>query len=446
MAAKLLPTEVVRRSENVETWLLQQAHAKVTRGPDKGREATMQGGRLVMGTDPECDLVLTDTSASRRHCELAAEPSGLVLRDLGSTNGTFVADLRIEKATLPPQTILVVGRNQVTVCVQHEREERPLSRHERFGELLGRSPAMRHAFNLLDAAAQSDSTVLLEGESGTGKELAARAIHARSTRSEGPFVVVDCGAMAPTLLESELFGHEKGAFTGATITREGALAAAHRGTLFLDEVGELELSLQPKLLRFLERRELRPLGSNTLKTVDVRVVAATHRRLEQMTAAKSFREDLYYRLAVIRVRLPALRERPEDIAMLALAMAAKLRPHLDPQRWLDEATLTMLGGYAWPGNVRELRNVVERLAALPGVSPETLLRSEKSSESAPLEPALATRSYHEAKDQVLERFERDYLTALLKREQGVVVRAAEVAGVPRQTLFRLIKKHGLKGE
>ena len=449
MASKLSPTEVIRRGDASEALLVQQARVKVNRGPDTGLTATMSRGRLLVGTGDDCDLTVTDSSASRRHCELTATPEGLWLTDLGSTNGTFVGDLRVKSALLPPKASVLVGRNELAVTVLEEREELTLSRQERFGDLLGRSPVMRHAFALLDAAATSDSTVLIEGESGTGKELAARGLHERSARAAGPFVIVDCGAIAPSLMESELFGHEKGAFTGATTRREGAFAAADHGTLFLDEVGELDVALQPKLLRFLESRELRPVGTNELKQVDVRVVAATNRRLEQLVASRAFREDLFYRLAVLRVRLPALRERREDVPMLALSMAAKLRPDTDPQRWLDAPTLTMMQGYDWPGNVRELRNVVERLAALPDLDPALLLNASVSpvqGRDPGLDATLTSLPYHEAKERLLDRFEREYLSALLTRENGIVARAADAAGVPRQTLFRLIKKHGLKGE
>ena len=311
--------------------------------------------------------------------------------------------------------------------------------------MLGKSAPMRRCFSLLEAAAGCDATVLLEGESGTGKEVAAESVHRLSARAAGPFVVVDCGAIAPNLIESELFGHEKGAFTGAAAAHAGAFERSDGGTLFLDEIGELDAALQPKLLRFLEKREVRRVGGTQAKKVDVRVVAATNRRLEQMAQEGGFREDLFYRLAVIRVELPPLRGRREDVPMLALELAARMRPGVDPASWLDARTLEVLSSYPWPGNVRELRNVLERLAALPDARPELLLDpAAGASVSADPLNALEGLSYHDAKERILDAFERRYVADVLAKENGVVARAAQRACVPRQTFFRLIRKHGLK--
>jgi len=444
-----MPTEVIRRAEGGEELLVQKGELRVAAGPDKGKRCSLRRGQVLVGTGTECDLVLSDGAISRRQFELAPSEQGFVLRDLGSTNGTFVGKLRVLEAVLAEPTEIQVGRTRIKFAPREEREGLPLSSLHRFGTLLGKSPLMRHCFALLERAVAAESTVLIEGESGTGKELAAESLHRLSPRAEGPFVVADCGAIAQSLIESELFGHEKGAFTGADAAKSGALERAHGGTLFLDELGELELSLQPKLLRFLEKREVRRLGGAQSRPVDVRIVAATNRRLEERIAAGAFREDLFFRLAVLRVELPPLRRRREDIPLLALEMARRFRPEVDPASWLDERTLAVLQSHDWLGNVRELRNVIERLAVLPELPLEAALGcgAAPASEGAGVElPGLISLSYHDAKERVLDAFELKYVARLLAEEKGVVARAAERAGVPRQTLFRLIRKHGLRGE
>jgi DNA-binding NtrC family response regulator len=454
MGRDLLPTEIIRQSGEDEQLVIQEAELAVTAGPDRGRKAGLRQGTVVVGTDPCCDLVLSDPAVSRRQFEIQTTPDGFRLRDGGSTNGTFIDRLRVTEAVLPPGGARIqVGRTRMKFAPRDERRSFPLSRRRRFGALLGESPAMRLCFALLERAAETSSTVLLEGESGTGKEVAAESLHRLSPRTDGPFEVVDCGAIAPSLIESELFGHEKGAFTGATATARGALERADGGTLFLDEVGELALDLQPRLLRFLEKREIRRLGGRETREVDVRVVAATNRRLEDMVRDGRFREDLFFRLAVIRVQLPALRHRRDDVPVIALELARRLRPDVDPRAWLDPGTLEVFAGHDWPGNVRELRNVIERLAALPEIGARALLgvRDDVAAEERPGEgtadagESLAELPYHEAKERVLGDFERRYVARLLELEQGVVARAAGRAGVPRQTLFRLIRKHGLSG-
>jgi DNA-binding NtrC family response regulator len=438
------PTEVIQHAAGVEHLVVQAAALEVVAGPDKGARVPFREGRVTVGTDPECDLKLNDGAVSRRQLEIVATEAGFLLRDPGSTNGTFIGDLRVREAWLYPGAEVQVGRTRIRFKPGKERESVPLSPHERFGALLGRSPAMRRCFALFERAAASDATVLLEGESGTGKEVAAESLHGQSPRAAGPFVVVDCGAIPPNLMESELFGHEKGAFTGADRARPGAFEQAHGGTLFLDEIGELGTDLQPKLLRFLEKREVRRVGSAETRGVDVRVVAATNRRLDDLVAKGGFRQDLFYRLAVIRVELPPLRRRREDIGMLALELARRLRPDADPAAWLDERALEVLRSHDWPGNVRELRNVIERLAALPELGPTAVLGPGGEAGQLPADDALVRLPYHEAKERLLDAFERRYVMALLEQEGGVVARAADRAGVPRQTFFRLIKKHGLQ--
>ncbi|MHB8875406.1 MAG: sigma-54-dependent transcriptional regulator [Myxococcaceae bacterium] len=322
---------------------------------------------------------------------------------------------------------------------------------EGFGALLGRSAAMREVYSLLERAAPLDITVLLLGETGTGKELAARAIHDRGPRRDRKFVAVNCGALPPELVESELFGHAKGAFTGAAGTKPGLFEEAEGGTLFLDEVGELPLPAQVKLNRALQEKEIRRVGENTPVKIDVRVIAATHRDLKAEVAAGRFREDLFFRLHVFPVRLPALRERREDIGLLASHFAAKHGKTVQrPIEGLEPEALRALAGHGWAGNVRELENAVERAAAM---SSGPLLRlgdfpaEVRGPQQAPL-PAdeLVKMPYREAVDLSRERVSRAYLAALLAEFGGNVTRAAERAGMERESLHRLLKRYGVRSE
>ncbi len=411
---------------------------QVVSGPDAPARFVVRKDAVVIGTHETADLRLTDDTVSRFHCELARDQGRLLLRDLGSRNGTAVNGVQVLEAWAEPGQRLAVGRT-VLELVRGEPSEAakvPLSDARAFGSLVGASVPMRAAFALLERAAQSDATVLLEGETGTGKEGAAEGLHAASARAGGPFVVVDCGAVPPQLLESELFGHEKGAFTGAVARREGAFQAAHGGTLFLDEVGELQAELQPKLLRALERREVKPVGATQYAPVDVRVVAATHRQLRAEVNAKAFRSDLYYRLAVLVVRLPALRERPEDVPLLVDALLGQLGAADAPEAAVlrSPETLARLSAHPWPGNVRELRNAVERSLALR--APPDL--------EAGAPPDASPGDLKEARARASHRFERNFLEELLARSGGNVSKAAREAGVDRKYLYRLLWRHGLR--
>jgi two-component system response regulator GlrR len=324
-----------------------------------------------------------------------------------------------------------------------ESNKLPLSEHTRFGSLVGTSVAMRGCFALLERAATRDVTVLLEGETGTGKSQAAQALHQASARRDKPFLVVDCGAIPSNLLESELFGHEKGAFTGAVGRREGAFEEAQGGTIFLDEIGELPAELQPKLLRVLESREIRRVGSNTWQPVDVRLIAATHRDLRAEVNAGRFRSDLFFRLAVLRIPMPSLRQRPEDLPLMVEQILSSLRA--DPERTGALRTpefIARLQHAAWPGNVRELRNYLERCL----VFEEVLAISEEEKEVRPsgaleVDPS---QPYAEQRRLFTDDFERRYLRALLERHQGKVALAATAAGVDRVHLYRLLRRHGIK--
>ncbi|MFH1807348.1 MAG: sigma 54-interacting transcriptional regulator [Pseudomonadota bacterium] len=433
-------TQVLAEGDRGRVLRVQQVELHVVAGPDKGLVREVGAG-LRVGSGEECNLVLSDSTVSRQHCELALADDGYRLRDLGSRNGTHVHGLRIESALLDRECSIQVGSTELALRFGAGHRDLPLSEATRFGSLLGASLPMRQAFALLERAAGSDSTVLLEGETGTGKDLAAESLHAASSRAEMPFLVVDCGAMAATLIQSELFGHARGAFSGADRDRAGVFESAEGGTVFLDEIGELDLALQPQLLRLLEKRELRRLGENRYRPVDIRVLAATHRDLEREVEAGRFRQDLFYRLSVLRVRLPPLRDRRDDLPVLARGILHSLAPQSSSEELITPTVLGLLTRYDWPGNVRELRNVLERLLLFPD-APEHAVPTTLARPKSP--DHLLVLPFHEAKREVQDRFEREYLGAALERAGGVVTRAAELSDLPRQSFHRLLAKHQLE--
>jgi DNA-binding NtrC family response regulator len=414
----------------------------VAEGPDAGASAELAGPALAVGTDPSNQLVLTDPTVSRFHLRITADDHGILVTDRDSANGTFVGGLRIKQAYLTDGVRLELGDTVLVASVGGGDQEIELSAEERFGGAVGRSVAMRRLFALARRAAQTQATVLLLGETGTGKDVLARAIHDASSRAAAPYVVFDCGAVAPSLIESALFGHVRGAFTGADTDRPGVFEWASGGTLFLDEIGELAPALQPKLLRALETGQVTRVGTTTPVSVDVRVVAATHRDLAAEVAAERFRADLYYRLAVIVLEVPALRERPEDIPLLAGHFltdilgeggdAAGLRGHLDD-------AFAALRHHRWPGNVRELRNVVERAAAL---ADPAALRGDAIARLVEVRSSLG-RTWHQRLplEQAREQFDREYLRDLLASAQGSIPHAAHAAGVHPKSLERLLRRY-----
>jgi DNA-binding NtrC family response regulator len=408
------------------------------------QEVPLPAAGVVIGADPACDVVLEDPAVSRRHVTIVPNEAGFEVNDLGSRNGTWLDGAKITRATVPPGSTLRIGTSVVQMLPAEEPVDIPPSGRTSFGAMLGSSEAMRRVFAVLERASLSDAPVLLLGESGTGKELAARAVHESSRRKDGPFVVFDCGAASESLVESTLFGHKKGSFTGAHADHPGAFALADGGTLFLDEIGDLPLSLQPKLLRMLERGEVTPLGARKAETYDVRFVAATHRDLPAEVARGTFRADLYYRLAVVEVHLPPLRQRRSDIPEIVRSM---LRAHGASADGVEGPALDRLLAYAWPGNVRELRNVIARAAALslPGARFSEMpvsVRADASPEPEPL--ARADVPYHEAKDALLARFDREYCTDLLARANGNVSQAARIAGLERKYLYKVLERAGLR--
>jgi DNA-binding NtrC family response regulator len=441
-------TRIIERPDRTRVLMVQRSQLEVLKGPDAGAKLELRAEPATVGTDASCDLRLSDAAVSGQHLSVQPEEKGFRLRDLGSTNGTFVAGMRVEGLYLPPSVTIDLGETQLAFSLCGDEVEVPLSRRTRFGELLGHSESMRAAFAVLERVAESDVTLLVEGESGTGKELAARAVHEHSPRHGELFIAVDCGAIPASLIESELFGHVKGSFTGATDTRIGPFEQAHGGTVFLDEIGELPLDLQPKLLRALESREIRRVGENRTRTFDARLVAATNRNLEREVEAGRFRQDLYFRLSVIKVRMPPLRQRLDEIPRLVAHFLARIGA--DPAKPLPAALLAALQTHQWPGNVRELRNVVERLALVPGMSAEFYLGGSASpSESAPPQPEESNAavpldlSFHEGKRQWIEVFEREYLSQMLNRCKGNISELARVTGLSRQSCHRLLDRYGI---
>lgn len=406
----------------------------VVDGPDKGRSVEVQTGRIIMGSGDDVDLVLGDPTVSRRHAELRALADGVLLVDLDSKNGTRVGGVGVKEALLPPDGTFSLGGTVIRVVQKRERLGSTPDGTIRFGDYLTCNKKLASQLELMRRVATSDATVLIEGPTGTGKELLARALHDTSDRKDKPFMVVDCSAVSASLLESQLFGHKKGAFTGAHDDHEGAFEAASTGTVFLDELGELPLDLQPKLLRALEARTVRRVGEVSDRPIDVRFVAATNRDLKTMAKEGRFRDDLYYRVAVVRVKVSPLVDRPEDVPLLAAHYADQMSEGmvtLSPDAYLT------LSQYDWPGNARELRNVMQRALAMTDkaqIDPEDLFVDEVGESPG---------SFHEAKDQLIASFEVRYVRALLERHRGNVSRAAKEAGLSRNALYALMKRAGV---
>ncbi|HEY0194031.1 MAG TPA: sigma 54-interacting transcriptional regulator, partial [Kofleriaceae bacterium] len=338
----------------------------VVDGPSRGARAAVGSEIVRVGAADGNDLVLSDRTVSQFHCELSVRGNTIIIRDCGSTNGTLIDGVRVREAEIPPGTMVRIGGSAFRVELGEEPVFVEVSTRNGFGELVGASVEMRRVYAILERLAQTDATVLVQGETGTGKDVLARSLHAASARAAHPIVAVDCGAIPEHLIESELFGHVRGAFTGATSDRMGVFEEADGGTLFLDEIGEMPIALQPKLLRAIESRQIRRVGSSTSRTVNVRIVAATNRSLASSLNEGSFREDLYYRLAVVELRLPALRARRDDIPVLA---AHFYRMFVGDQKQLPSEFVASLVGRGWPGNVRELRNYIERAVSLGTVTP-----------------------------------------------------------------------------
>jgi DNA-binding NtrC family response regulator len=431
--------------ETTGTWLLggeapvlhvRRCRFEVVSGPDEGRVEEI-ASRVIRIGRKGADVVLNDRSVSSLHAEVTLTERGYRLRDLESSNGTFVGGLRVRDVDIPPRSFLTVGHTQLRFVPLEDTVAFPLWGEAEYAGMVGKSWAMRQVFELIERIAPSDATVLITGETGTGKELVAEAIHRRSRRAAGPFVVLDCGAIPPHLMEDQLFGHERGAFTGATTARAGVFERAHGGTLFLDEIGELPPDAQSKLLRAVETRVVRRIGGSESIRCDVRLLAATNRDLAVETNRGGFRSDLYYRLAVARVEVPPLRDRLEDLELLA-------------GRFVDELTAGRVTGglpedfhtrarrHAWPGNVRELRNAVQQALTVPsllelGDGPSHSLWSIDT--SVP---------FKAAKQRFVDEFDRRFMTTLLDQHGWNISGAARATGVDRMSIYKLLERLGIE--
>ena len=446
---------------------LRKSKIVVISGAEAGREVEIGKPRVTGGRSIINDLVLSDKAISGSHFEILARDDGYRLRDLDSTNGTFIGEVRVREVWLKPGQEFRVGHTALRFVPTQDIVEIPLSKRDTFESVTGASVKMREIFATLEKVAPSELTVMVTGETGTGKEMIARGIHQASPRKQKPFVVLDCGAIPKDLIESTLFGHEKGSFTGAVNQHQGCFEQAQGGTIFLDEIGELDINLQPKLLRVLENRELKRVGGDRVIKIDVRVVAATNRDLRAMVNNGTFREDLYFRLSVIHVELPPLRERKEDIPALADVFLREIAGRRALSMTFAPDALSSLQGHSWPGNVRELKNVVERAASLTEAATVTRadlmfnrepggLRmpspvAQSTSGQPPSAPSLsdlpqqivAGLDFKEAKQRVVDAFELAYLKQLLERHDGNITRSAQEAGLTRYHLRELLKRHGL---
>ncbi|MDP1920985.1 MAG: sigma 54-interacting transcriptional regulator [Myxococcales bacterium] len=434
--------------ENRTTLKVRKCKLSITTGPEAGKVLVSDKERLRVGAHSTNDLVLgEDRAASRHHFEIQYTERGYLVIDLNSTNGTFLDGRRVERAYLSSGSQVRAGQTMVVFAPIDEEVTVEPDRDGELEGMVGQSVKMRQIFGLIKKIAPMDVSVIVQGETGTGKELVARAVHTLSGRKRGPFVVLDCGAIPPNLIESELFGHEKGAFTGAIASRPGAFERANGGTIFLDELGELRVDLQPKLLRVLENREVRRVGGNEVIEVDVRVIAATNRDLVKEIQAGNFREDLYFRLSVINIQLPPLRQRREDVPIIirkALADPDVVTRH--GKKRVMPAAMAVLQGYSWPGNIRELVNVVSHVLTFSDGEEIDVshlparLQGQQKEQPLPFNEHL---SFKDAKEQLLESFEREYITQVLKRCDGNISRAARESGLHRKSVERLVKKYSL---
>jgi DNA-binding NtrC family response regulator len=441
-----IPTHTVlgARAQGEQRLAAQQFHLVLLDTERAGSVFPLTRESLRVGKAQDNDIVIDHPTVSRNHAVVSRQGDRFLVQDLGSTNGTFLDGAQVREAFLRPGALLEVGDVRLRFSPQVAPVQIDPTAEDRLGDLVGRGLPMRQIFALLQRIAPTDSTVLLVGETGSGKGAAAKTLHRLSPRAAGPLVVFDCAAVSDSLIESELFGHEKGAFTGAVGQRIGCLERAHGGTLFLDEIDDLALELQPKLLRAIEDREFHRLGSSSSISFDARIIVASKKDLWAETQAGRFREDLYFRLSVFTLGLPSLRDRREDIPLLVDAFA-------NEALWtrLPEKVREQFLGHTWPGNVRELRNAVERarhMADIPELAGDGLLREFTREQPATVGDALPvefTGPFKTCKDELIRAFEREYLTRLLGRAKGNIARAAREAELDRKHLYSLLHKYGL---
>jgi DNA-binding NtrC family response regulator len=413
-------------------------------GPDVGKTFAIDAsrvGRVLLGQSPICAVRLNDQTVSRRHAAFDVVDGALRLTDLGSTNGTFVNGIRAHDVALAGGETIQVGAHVLLLQAGGESVEPATESQAGFGRFIGASPEIRRLYPTMRRIAESDIPVVIEGETGTGKEVLAEALHELGPRAAGPFVVFDCTTVAASMMEAALFGHERGAFTGALGATPGLFEQADKGTLFIDEIGELDLALQPKLLRAIERAEVRRIGGRQWIGVNVRVLAATRRDLDREVQAGRFRDDLFFRLAVGRIELPPLRNRRKDISLLAAHFWRELG---GSPAALTGDLLARLQDYDWPGNVRELRNAIAHRIALGDLS--TPSKAPGQVGASPTGDAIQgiidlDLPFPIARDQIIALFEQRYVGQVLARHGGNVTRAAHASGVGRRYFQTIRGRH-----
>ncbi len=457
---KLQSTKITYLDGRPDMLHIKKAHLMLNPGGKDQKEFIFDQAVITIGSNPENDICIQDDTVSRYHCRINQSDEHYFVRDLESTNGTYLNGVQIKEAFLDPGLILAIGDVQIRFNPIDEQIPVLPIMTEEFGGIVARSKKMREIFGILEKVAPTSATVVLEGETGTGKEVVAHTIHTLSKHAKKPFIVFDCGAVPESLIESELFGHERGAFTGANAVRKGLFELADGGTIFLDELGELGLDLQPKLLRVLEQREIRRVGGNAPIPINVRIIAATNRTLSKEVKEGRFREDLYYRLSVVTLTLPPLRDRPEDIPLLVRHFLHTKSFNRDAKNEMRitkvmPEVLAKLAKYQWPGNVRQLLNIVERAVSFAhgdtfqvGDIPDSILhpvekevmvkRIPKEKESSKREP------FKVAKEKIIAEFERAYLYNLLKVHQGNITQAAREADIDRKYFKKLMTKHSIE--
>ncbi|HBF13672.1 MAG TPA: Fis family transcriptional regulator [Deltaproteobacteria bacterium] len=452
-------TELLPSDEQRDLISLRKCVLVIIDGPIKSQKFDLGRKKITrIGKKNDNDIMITDQTVSRAHLEIEATADSYLLRDLNSTNGTFINGIRVKEAFLSPGDVITVGNTKLEYQAFEEKVQMEPSKNSFFGEMVGKSKKMRQIFGILERISPTLATVIIEGETGTGKELVARAIHNNSLRKDKPFIVFDCSAVASNLIESELFGHMKGSFTGAIKDRKGAFEMATTGTIFLDEIGELSIDLQPKLLRALEQREIKKVGSTQPVQLDVRVICATNRNLKKEVEEGRFREDLYYRLSVVKIQLPPLRQRNDDIPLIIEKLLSTARYNKKPDGTyyatrIEDDAIRLLQRYQWPGNIRELNNILERAVSfsengivngqhMQFIFSEIDHRTDDS-KTVTTTGVDSNMPFKEAKQKVLESFEKDYLVELLQKNKNNVSKAAREAKIDRKHLRNLLIKYGI---
>ncbi len=425
------PTSVLNFDAQSRMIASEHIALKITTPEGKTRTSYARKTETVIGSQEGSDIEIKDAFVSRKHCRIINRNSRIILMDMGSTNGTYVDNIRVDNVSLPSEGAFRIGKTAIEYKIDRYAEPLRAYAETSLGPMIGASEAMREVFSLVERVASSEATVLVTGESGTGKDLVARLVHQMSHRMDKPFIAVNCGAIPGSIIESQLFGHERGSFTGAVERMAGLIELANGGTLFLDEIGEMPIELQTRLLHVLEAKKIRRLGGKEDIEVDFRLIAATNKDLQKMVANGRFREDLFFRLYVVPVHLKPLRERDGDTPILAEHFIRELSPSGAKAKLTDEAA-KKLASHDWPGNVRELKNVIQRAILFSTL--DTI--GAKDISFAPSGPNIAA-------DNKLDDHERDAIVAALVKNGGVQSKAADDLGIARTTLSAKVLKYGI---